>query len=71
MNGNSPQQYYGGRARKLALLATLLSATFLASCTVGPDFARPKAPDVKSYSADSLPASTASAASRQTSSRKR
>ena len=62
MNGNSPQQYYGGRARKLALLATLLSATFLASCTVGPDFARPKSPDVKGYTADSLPASTASAA---------
>ena len=62
MNGDSPQQYHGVRTRKLALLATLLSATFLASCTVGPDFQRPKSPDVKGYTADSLPASTASAA---------
>jgi NodT family efflux transporter outer membrane factor (OMF) lipoprotein len=33
----------------------------LAGCTVGPDFLRPKAPDVSGYTNDSLPAKTASA----------
>lgn len=50
------------RVRSPWLCGPLLAATFLVGCTVGPDFQRPAAPAVKSYTAQPLPASTASAA---------
>lgn len=45
-------------ARVVAAIAT---TAFLASCTVGPDFFRPKAPDGAGYTPEPLPAQTASA----------
>jgi NodT family efflux transporter outer membrane factor (OMF) lipoprotein len=48
---------------KVPLLAALLSATLLASgCAVGPDFLRPKAPDVKGYTPEPLAEKTAASA---------
>jgi NodT family efflux transporter outer membrane factor (OMF) lipoprotein len=47
--------------RPVLTAAVLATAALLASgCTVGPDFLRPKAPEVKSYTSDQLPAQTAS-----------
>lgn len=42
-------------------LTALILAGLLAGCTVGPDFKRPAAPDIPSYTATPLPAQTASA----------
>ena len=62
MIGESPEQYRVVRMRAAPLLMALASAALLASCTVGPDFLRPKLPDAKGYTAEPLPAATASAA---------
>ena len=43
-------------------LQALLLSGLLAGCTVGPDFKKPSAPDIPSYTATPLPAQTASAA---------
>ena len=48
-----------GPARRAALSAALLA---LSGCAVGPDFLRPAAPPTDRYTADPLPAQTASAA---------
>jgi NodT family efflux transporter outer membrane factor (OMF) lipoprotein len=42
--------------------AALLTATMLSGCAVGPDFVRPQPPAAERYTADPLPAQTASAA---------
>ena len=44
-----------------ALVATLFVSTAIAGCAVGPDFRRPADPAVASYTAEALPAGTASA----------
>ena len=46
-------------ARNIASL--LFSLLLLCSCEVGPDFERPEAPATERYTADPLPAATASA----------
>ena len=43
-------------------LQALLLSGLLAGCAVGPDFKKPSAPDIPSYTATHLPAQTASAA---------
>ena len=62
MKASSPLHRDGGRKGKASLLTVLLSATLLASgCAVGPDFLRPKAPDVTGYTPEPLAEKTASA----------
>ena len=46
--------------RARPVIATLV-AVGLSGCTVGPDFLRPAPPDVEGYTAEPLPAQTASA----------
>src|SRR5579863_1498236 len=46
--------------RSLGLTAGLVACAMVAGCTVGPDFQKPKAPDVHGYTADQL-TSTSSA----------
>lgn len=43
------------------ILTSIIVAIFLAGCAVGPDFKEPAAPDVASYTTQSLPEKTASA----------
>jgi len=45
--------------RRLVGIAGALLTALLAGCTVGPDFVRPAAPEVTSYTPDKLPAQTA------------
>jgi NodT family efflux transporter outer membrane factor (OMF) lipoprotein len=47
---------YRGRVAAAAMTAALV-----AGCTVGPDFARPAAPDIEGYTSEPLPTRTASA----------
>lgn len=44
-----------------ALFVSSVTAVVLSACSVGPDFRRPDAPDVKTYTLTGLPAETASA----------
>jgi len=51
----------GCACRRLPAATASLAALLFAGCTVGPDFLRPEAPAVKSYTPEPLPAETASA----------
>jgi NodT family efflux transporter outer membrane factor (OMF) lipoprotein len=62
MKGTSPLHCFGGRVHKPSLTLLFMSAALLAGgCTVGPDFLRPKAPDVSGYTPAALPEKTTSA----------
>lgn len=50
---------YSPAARGVQLVALLAMSTWLGGCAVGPDYRRPDAPAVDRYTAQPLPASTA------------